>query len=127
MIATTIMISTSVKPALREVWIFILTVFTFRFGGVNTVTSGFYITACSFTILPVTNRAWLLAIPMPHCQPFIITFKHLITREVAVILLKNRAVVGQSLTFRDTAVSFLAVKWGATAHRFAADRCYFPM
>jgi hypothetical protein len=41
MIATTIMISTSVKPALREVWIFILTVFTFRFGGVNTVAGGF--------------------------------------------------------------------------------------
>ena len=39
--ATTIMISTSVKPALREVLMFILTLFTFRFGGVNSVTSGF--------------------------------------------------------------------------------------
>ena len=41
MIATTIMISTSVKPALREVWIFILPLQR----GVNLCQAGLFITA----------------------------------------------------------------------------------
>jgi hypothetical protein len=45
MMATTIMISTSVKPALREVWIFILPLQR----GVNLRQAGLFITAFLFT------------------------------------------------------------------------------
>jgi hypothetical protein len=54
-IATTIMISTSVKPALTEDLIFIL--FYFVFSGVNRVTSGFIYNCVFVHELPVTNHS----------------------------------------------------------------------
>ena len=57
MIATTIMISTSVKPALRAELIFILTVYlSFFCCGVNEATGGFTINAAAVHKLPVTDR-----------------------------------------------------------------------
>jgi hypothetical protein len=57
MMATTIMISTSVKPALREVLIFIVTFYlSFFVVGVNVVTGGFMIISVAVHELPVINR-----------------------------------------------------------------------
>src|SRR6266487_5083633 len=66
MMATTIMISTSVKPALREVLIFICFSNFLRFScGVNTATGGLFIITVGVHLLPVATARPGLAAEVP--------------------------------------------------------------
>src|ERR1041385_804622 len=64
MMATTIMISTSVKPALREVLIFI-TNLCLSIRGVNRAAGGLFIRTNLFTVLPAATAGMTLAIVVP--------------------------------------------------------------
>jgi hypothetical protein len=64
MMATTIMISTRVKPDLLDLLFFILTNFAFLFRGVNYATSGFNISVCVHK-LPVATAGGVIAPVMP--------------------------------------------------------------
>src|SRR6266699_3974800 len=69
MMATTIMISTSVKLALREVLIFICFSNFLRFScGVNTATGGLFIITVGVHLLPVATARPGLAVEVPTSQ-----------------------------------------------------------
>src|SRR6266700_4400414 len=65
MMATTIMISTNVKPLLRDVLIFILTI-CLSFCGVNEATGGLIQLRCSFTHCPLRPH---FRFKQVGCQP----------------------------------------------------------
>jgi len=62
-----------------------------------------YITAFSFTLLLVTNRAWHLAIAMPAST---ISFQHLASTGVALKMRIFWGFVGHRRTFQDISVLF---------------------
>src|SRR6266496_6448829 len=64
--ATTIMISTRVKPDLLDLLIFMLTNFAFLFSRREHATGGFNLITVSFTKLPVASAGRVIAVAMPR-------------------------------------------------------------
>jgi hypothetical protein len=89
MIATTIMISTSVNPAMREVLMFILLYLSVLICGVNAATGGFSMSAVFVHVLPVATAGLKSADAVPTSTLHFLD-KHL-TRQVVSIKEKPRS------------------------------------